>query len=271
MNTSINTIALSAAALALAASGASAAIAFDQNVTPDVIFGDGNTNGSYTTDRANNVELGFRGKLRFNALNQPENTFNSNGDGTYTFNPGNASPGFGFAPNNPITPEWNFEWSINSDLDGTSGRNLADLTYEISFDNDPSAATNFTTFDPIHAFNAAAGGVQWDHSLGDNSTGNGDGVEVSNGSPNAALYDSRINALNVAQNSWNPLFFSGAGGPFENFDPNQPGVYTFQLAAFDVAGEIARTSIDIIVVPAPSALALFAGAGCLITRRRRRN
>ena len=71
-----------AAAFVAATSLAGAAFAdieFDQDVTPDVIFGTGNDNGAFTTDRRNGVEIGLRGKLRFNGVGQPENTFNSNG------------------------------------------------------------------------------------------------------------------------------------------------------------------------------------------------
>jgi hypothetical protein len=67
------------------AGSASAVIAYDQNVTNNAIFGTGNGNGSYTVDTDNNVELGLRGKLRHNASGFPEDTFNSNSDGTYNF------------------------------------------------------------------------------------------------------------------------------------------------------------------------------------------
>lgn len=73
----------------LVAAGASA-LSFNQNVTPDVIYGSGNANGSWTVDRSNGVELGLRGKLRHNAAGAPENTFNSNGNGTYSFAAGVA-------------------------------------------------------------------------------------------------------------------------------------------------------------------------------------
>jgi len=79
---------LAAVALgALSVSAAGAATLFDQNVTPDVIFGSGNANGAFTVDRAEGVELGMRGKLRYNLGGVPENTFNSNGDGSYSFDP----------------------------------------------------------------------------------------------------------------------------------------------------------------------------------------
>ena len=146
--------ALCVAALAAASfAPASHALLFDENVTPDVIFGSGNTNGSFTVDRANNVELGLRGKLRHNALGQPENTFNSNGDGTYNFAAGVAP--LQSAP----TAVWSVEWSINSDFtdqSGTPGRALKDLTYLLSFDTDPSlgsTSTSVTGF-PAESFNS---------------------------------------------------------------------------------------------------------------------
>ena len=65
---------------------------FDQDITPNAIFGSGNFNGNFTTDRQNGIELGLRAKLRFNEDNLPENTFNSNG--TYSFAVGKAPSGF---------------------------------------------------------------------------------------------------------------------------------------------------------------------------------
>src|SRR6056297_387646 len=76
-----------ALALALSAGAASAT-----SVTPDIIFGDGNDNGSFTVDRSNNIEIGLRAKLRYNLAGVPENTFNSNGDGTYSFNAAEGNP-----------------------------------------------------------------------------------------------------------------------------------------------------------------------------------
>ena len=126
------------------ASESPATLLYDQNVTPDAIFGSGNTNGSFTVDAVGDMELGLRGKLRHNAAGQPENTFNSNGDGTYSFDAGVAPT------QSPPTAVWSFEWSINSDVYGTGG-NLDAYTYALGLDSDPSAATDFTvTFDPIN-------------------------------------------------------------------------------------------------------------------------
>jgi hypothetical protein len=247
------------AATLVAAAGASA-LEFNQDVTPDVIFGSGSANGGFTTDRANGVELGLRGKLRFNDANDPENTFNSNGAGTYTFEAGQPpGGGYSFAPNSPSTAKWNFEWSINSDWDGTSGFMLDDLTYSIQIDFDPGPGTNFLTFDPINLAFA-------DHGIGNNSTGNGGGTVALND----ASYASLIASNNVAQNSWNMEFFDSGTFPF---NANVGGVYTFQLSASDSTGLLASTSIDIVAqaVPAPATLALI-GLGLLgiaVPRRRR--
>lgn len=62
-----------------------ATVSFNHDVTPDFFVGDGIANGDFTVDRASGVEIGLRGKLRFNASCLPEDTFNSNGDGTYSF------------------------------------------------------------------------------------------------------------------------------------------------------------------------------------------
>lgn len=247
---------------------------FDQNITPDAIFGSGNANGSFTTWTSQGVELGLRGKLRFDASNNPQNTFNSNGDGSYTFQAGTPPTGFGFAPGNPQTAIWNFEWSINTDVDDTTGtpsRVLGDLTYEIGIDADPSAGTNFLAFDPINSINVVNAGVQWDHSIGTNLTGNGGGIEVPNSFANPgdqALYASRIASNNVAQNSWNYLFFATLP-PLSGFDPNDLGEYEIYLAAFDAGTEIARSTITINVVPAPATAMLAGVAGLAAVRRRR--
>ncbi len=232
----------------------SAAISYDQNVTPDVIFGSGVSNGSFTVDRNNGIELGLRGKLRHNAAGNPENTYNSNGDGTYSFDagvaPGQSSP----------TAVWSFEWSINTDFDGSTGLNVGDLTYALGLDEDPSQDTSFTVFDPIFDL---GGLISPDHSFGNNSTGNGNGAEawswISMPFFGVTGYNDLIADNNVAQNSWKPHWY------FTSFDPTVDGTYDIYLAAFDASGaQRARTEIQIIVgngaaadVPEPATLALM--------------
>lgn len=243
-------------------SAVNATLLFDQNVTPDVIFGSGNDNGGFTLNSQNGIELGLRAKLRFDDTNQPANIFNSNGAGSYLFDNTAPPSGFGFAPNSPSTAIWNFEWSINSNVDG-SGSVLDSLFYTLSIDFDPSLSTQFLTFDPVNQTFA-------DHAIGNNGTGNGNGTVAAD----AASYGALIGANNVAQNSWNMDFFDG--GPF-TFTNTDNGVYDFVLSAFDAQGvQLASTSIQVITgdgaveVPTPaSLLLLLSGLGVLRLNRRK--
>jgi len=211
---------------------------FDQNVTSNVIYGSGNTNGEFTTRRGNGLELGMRGKQRFNV---PANVFRSNGDGTYTFEAVAATSGAGWIT--AATPIWNFDWSVNTDYDGSSGKTIDDYTYEIGLDFDPGAGTNYLTFDPITPSGPAP---YWDHSIGTNATPQGGGTEAGD----APTYAGLIAANNLAQNSWNMEFFNDA--PFNTFDPTVPGRYEFYIAAFDGNGEVMRSSMTMIVANGPS-------------------
>lgn len=242
-------------------STASHALLFDQNVTPDVIFGSGVTNGAFTVDRQNGVELGLRGKLRFDENNQPQNTFNSNHDGTYTFNKGAAPGGFSWFPNSSTTPVWSFEWSINSDYSpsGSTTTPLSTYSYEIGMDFDPGVGTDYLTFDPI---NILPGSLVPDHAIGDNTTWNGGGYSASDEDG----YQRLIDGYNVAQNSWNMEFFNDESQWI--FNPNLDATYDFYISAFDGSDVlIANSAIQIIVgqgapVSEPAAFILL-GTGLL--------
>lgn len=254
---------IAGAALVVAATFIILPSAHAANVTPDVIFGGGNDNGDFTVATGSGIELGLRAKQRF----PKANIFNYDGGNTYNFFAGSPSPGFSFA-NDADTPLWNFEWSINSDVndivgDAAPARALNELQYLLSIDFDPSTGPSSSTlsFDPINPGPA-------DHALGDNNTGNGGGVS----DDTAATYAANIGILNVAQNSWNLVFFSA----FDTIDPNQAGTYTISLAAFDGdSTPVVSTSIDVVVgpVPVPAALPLFLsgllGLGIMARRRRK--
>ena len=236
----------------------SATIMYDANVIPDVIFGSGNANGGFTVDTAGGVELGLRAKLRFDSSGAPQNVFNSNGDGTYSFDAG-VAPTKSFP-----TAIWCFEWSVNSDVSDldNEGGVLNGFTYLLGLDSDPSETADFSvSFDPINQASA-------DHSLGDNSTLNCGGIE------DEAQYSSLIGQYNVAQNSWQPHWF------INPFDPTVDGTYDIFLAAYDGDTLLARTDIQVIVgeggssnVPEPASFAiwaLLAIVGISVAGRRRR-
>lgn len=265
-------------------SAQAAPLIFDQNVTGNVIAGTpaqnptpgnpgGINNGGFTVDRANNMEIGLRARERYDlASNSPTQVTGSNGDGSYQQNAGH--PGA-----QTTRARWNFDWSINSDLSGTSGRKLAGLSYKLGMDFDAGVGTNFQMFDLINGVNPnpAAGGLAvWDHSYGNNGTAQAQGTEASGATLGDALisYNALKAANNLVQNSWNFDFYDTVNFPF---NPDVDGTYTIFLQASDATGALlARSEINVIVgqgaqVPEPATLALvgLALAGVGLTRRRK--
>lgn len=247
-------------AASLTSAAANAGLMYDQDITPDVIFGSGNANGAFTVDSRNGMELGLRAKLRFDETNQPASVYNSDGAGKYYFD--NIAPptGFTWGPeyiNSPSTAIWNFDFSVNSNVDG-SGSVLSDFTYLLEIDFDPGVNTQFLAFDMINGEDA-------DHAVGNNATGNGAGVS------DPANYFSLISTNNVAQNSWNVEFFNDEQFTFTNTDD---GLYDIRLSAFDNGVEIASTSIQVVSgdgameVPAPATALLMLAGGLMLLRRR---
>jgi len=207
------------------------AVEFDQDVTPDVIFGSGNANGGFTTDRQNGVEIGIRAKIPF------VGTINSNGDGTYSYtlvetDHDEDGPG-------GTALRWNFDWTVNTDFDESAGLMIDDLTYELGMDSDPGPGTDFLKFDPV----TPTGAVPfYDHSIGDNNTGNGLGDEAMTG----PVYLNFLANYNVLQQSWRYSFFPIA--PLDSYDPDIPGLYTVYLLAKDEGGDVvARSEIQILI------------------------
>jgi len=261
-----------ALALVFSAGAASAA-----SVTPDIIFGSGNANGSFTkTDTelafpntanplSGNLELGLRAKLRYdatsgcNGVGCPKNQFNWDGVDTYSFNQANGNP----PPNRAM---WNFEWSVNiEDWKYDNGDQVtipqvvaggAELV--LSFDTDPGAGTTFTDYNLF----------DFDAYYGTNATENG---VASTTNPNGGIYDATgtpVAGSTVAQNSVNYGFLPGA--------PLGAGLFDIKMTALSFTGnELASTSITVNVapVPVPAALPLLlAGLGGLglVARRKRK-
>ena len=211
------------------------------NVTPGVIFGSGNANGDFTINQQNGIEVGLRAKQRYPAAN----VFNYDGVDTYTFKAGRAADTPSGAGQNASRPLWNFEWSINSDFDGTSGKNLNDNFYTMIVNFTPTGGTTMGAFalDPINVPYA-------DHALGTNLTTSTTKIIANDESE----YGTFIDQNNVAQNSWSMHWFD----PY--FDPMATGVYNIRLLASGPGGIFADTNINIAItaVPLPAALPLYA-------------
>jgi hypothetical protein len=241
---------------------ANAVVTFGQNITPDILFGSGVGNGGFTCDRANNIEACARGKVRFSIPGDaPQNVFNDNGDGTYNHNAGHPA-------SNASRARWSVDWGFNVDLDGTSGRDLKDFTFLIEIDYDPTAGTNFLAFDPITGADPRTGVILYDHGIGNNGTANGTG-DNDLGTRDATAYDALIDNNNAAQNSWQMNFFTSVSP--QTFNPDIPGIYTWRLSVFDDDVLQVFNSIDIVVVPEPTSIAVLLGAVAALGLRRRKS
>ena len=206
-----------------------AVLEYDQNVTPDVIFGSGNGNGFFTVERnaAAGVEAGLRAKIPFHSL------YNSQGDGRYVFTLAETDH-----DGDPGTPNrFNIEFSVNTDYLGQTGNKVGDFTYEIGIDTDPSEAVSYEFGDLINV----EGFWAPDHSFGDNSTGNGQGVEAVLGT----TYSSYLSTYNVVQNSNNYQNYATAFN--FSYDPDIDATYDVYLAIKTGATILAKSQIRVII------------------------
>ncbi len=242
--------------LTLAANMASAAtVNATGKVTNNIIFGSGNANAAFTGVTIGGLELGLRAKLRYDASSScaggfgcAQNTFNYDGNSTYSFASNQSH-----APANRSI--FNFEWSINSNTNGT-GTALNGLSYMIDIDTNPSAVGGFwVSYNPLSFLSTG-------YYLGTNASPAGGAPFRSGGTGN-------LSAFNLAQNSVNFGFLPGT-----NLGSGQ---FTIRLSAFRPGNvPYASTSINVLVdvpapIPLPAGLPLLCGAlaGLAMLRRRR--
>lgn len=207
------------------------ALDFGQNVTPDVIFGSGNANGSFTVDSnstpdGDTLELGLRAKVRHDATGNPDNLF-------YALAPGEYYHLAGVGPNQAWpTATWCFEWTVNTDATGTGNFKVGYFTYELGLDADPGPGTNFVAFDPI---TPTVDYPMQDHAFGDNSTANGAGLVATT----PTEYSDFLGMYNVVQQSWKYHWF------VSSFDPEVPGIYDIYLKAIAYGQVWGHTQIQV--------------------------
>ncbi|MGE9268155.1 MAG: hypothetical protein ACQKBY_08660, partial [Verrucomicrobiales bacterium] len=96
------------------------------------------TQADWTVTAENGIEIGLRAKRRYPSGSNDVGQFNDTG--IYTFDVLND-----YATEFATTPAnrsfWNFDFSVNVNPDGTGSSNLADFTYMIRIDSDPTEAT----------------------------------------------------------------------------------------------------------------------------------
>ncbi|MEM6553437.1 MAG: PEP-CTERM sorting domain-containing protein [Planctomycetota bacterium] len=250
-------------------------------IRPAVVFGSGNANGDFTIGTGtgtagNTVEVGLRGKLRYDASGQPQNIFNRSGN-TYSFQatkPGDVQD---------TRARWNFEWSMNSDATYDPDTAVVNPTplfgmgLRLLIDTDPSNAVSFQAFDLLYNFTPLGANQYFaDNSATQNSDGENPALpSTSSQWVSATDWGNRLatpdpNQYTVSQQSQNMAF--GPWGPTTGFDPQAFGEYTFRLEAYEnetfTGSPVASTEILIRVVPEPAAL-ILAGVGSLVFMSRR--
>ena len=223
------------------------------NITNNVIFGSGVTNGAFTGVTVGGLELALRAKLRYDntsacgGVGCAQNIYNYDGMSTYTFD-----SSLSHTPANRSL--FNFEWAINSNANGTGGA-LNSYSYRIDIDTDPTWQTaSSVSYNPMSLFSTG-------YYLGTNASPQGGATFRVGGTGN-------LGAFNIAQNSVNMSFLPGTR--------YTSGAYRITLSAFSGSSKVASTSIHVIVdapapIPLPAGLPLLGGALAGMTALKRRN
>lgn len=124
-------------------------LTFDGNTAAGVYYGSGNANGGWTIDNSNGIELGLRTHQRYP---NPANTFNSGGDGTYSWNDQN---GYNGAENRS---SWNYDFSI--DVSSTTLA-LSNFIFQLWIDSDAGAGQIWNVINPMLIPDNARPGVPY--------------------------------------------------------------------------------------------------------------
>jgi hypothetical protein len=232
----------------LASSSSHGSITYDGNVTPAVIFGTGNGNGSWTIDTENGVQAALRAKVRKQGI------YNSKGDGTYGFSTGTC-------PDSSTLAVWNYEFAVNVGDSAIGGnRTLNDVKICLWIDTDPTQGVNYGMGGEIFA-------ILPDSEVGTSSTGS-DGGKIWN----TAESSGRLSDYSVVQNSSNVGWLG--------FNVFADATYDFLLTVEDSSNSpLASVSMEVVVgkggapVPEPATCAiwtLFGGIGTFAGWRRRK-
>ncbi|PQO36604.1 PEP-CTERM sorting domain-containing protein [Blastopirellula marina] len=230
-------------------------------ITSDVFFGNGNSNGNFTVSQKAGVEIGLRAKVRYPS---PLDDDQSNLLGY------DIDQGVYYIAEPAVAPRldrasWNVDWSVNSDYAETTNNMLSNFTYNLSVVYDPlstGGTAGIAGYDPLQAGN--------DNSYGDNTTDENSDVMIGSGGTITDIH----NTYTVAQNSTN-ITFSEIG--LSNL---YGGLYTFVFTVSDTNGVVASDQIEVYVgvnppaaVPEPTSMAIlgmgvlgFVGGG--VARRR---
>jgi hypothetical protein len=247
-----------------------ATLANSTNITVNL-----NNNTGWTVVRKDGVELGLRLRLCDNGESTntcPNDVYNSNGDGTYSFGSGNftgddCASFYGSLDGvGPAGPKWCLSYSINVDYEDKTDNVLGDYKYNLTLDADPACTVNSTVFDPLHGaltnfttINTTC--LEEYFYFGNSSTpslgGNASDLCVLSHQDNAtaaAAFETQLFNNSLVQQDFNYILVQDPFSPWElGFNPIRdsfsadagPATYTITLTAFkEPTANAARTALN---------------------------